>query len=399
MKILMLTPYLPYPLLSGGQIRTYNLLKNLKDKHEITLFAYIRRESERKYVKELEKYCKKVLVFKRRPAWNLRNILGSAFSSYPFLVTIYLSRRFQEAIRRELNETSYNLIHAETFYMMPNIPKTQVPIILVEQTIEYLAYQTYVWQTWLWPIKPFLYLDVWKIRRWETAYWRTANRLITMSNEDKRAIQLEVGSGVPIDVVANGVDIGFFSKTKKEFPKEPTVLFVGTFKWLPNIDAVEFLVEEIWPQVLEKLSKAKLLIVGFSPSKKILEYGKYPSITVRGDIEDIRLAYSQADVLLAPIRSGKGTRYKVLEAMATGTPIVATSLAVEGIGVDPNSHVLVGDTAEELASLTVKALTDDRLRETLAKNSKALVEKKFNWATISYELDRVYSEVGKTNRS
>ena len=104
MKILMLTPYLPFPLLSGGQIRTYNLLKNLKSKHEITLFAYIRKESERKYIKELEKYCHKVRVFKRRPAWDIRNILFAGLSSYPFLVSIYRSNHFAEEIGRNLKQ-------------------------------------------------------------------------------------------------------------------------------------------------------------------------------------------------------------------------------------------------------------------------------------------------------
>lgn len=394
MKILMLTPYLPYPLLSGGQIRTYNLLKNLKEKHQITLFAYIRKDSERQYVKELEKYCHKVRVFNRRPAWDIRNIAAAGVSTYPFLVSIYLSRKFQDAIREELSETNYNLIHAETFYMMPNIPQTDVPTILVEQTIEYQAYQSYAQRTKFFILKPFLNLDVHKIKLWETRYWKMASRLITMSAEDKDSILKELDHKIPIDVVANGVDIEFFDQTKKKLPKDPTVLFVGTFKWLPNIDAVEFLVEQIWPTIIKKLPSAKLLIVGFSPSQKLLKYGENESITVRGDVEDIRSAYVQAHVLLAPIRSGKGTRYKVLEAMATSTPIVATNLAVEGIDIKNKEHALLADSPDELAKLVVQALTDSKLRLKLASNSKKLVNQQFNWKTISLELDRVYSEVG-----
>src|SRR3989338_10145678 len=102
MKILMLTPYLPYPLLSGGQIRTYNLLKNLSLKHDITLFSFIRRDDERKYIPELKKYCRTVKVFRRRPAWDLRNILLACLTSYPFLVAIYLSRRLRTAVEAEL---------------------------------------------------------------------------------------------------------------------------------------------------------------------------------------------------------------------------------------------------------------------------------------------------------
>lgn len=395
MKILMLTPYLPYPLLSGGQIRTYNLLKSLRSKHEITLFAYIRKDSESHYIPELEKYCSKVRVFKRRPAWDLRNILATAVSAYPFLVSIYRSESFTNAIKKELEQGEYDLIHAETFYMMPNIPKTTIPTILAEQTIEYDAYLQYTKNSKIWPAKPFMYLDVFKIKKWETYYWRTASRLITMSDDDKKAVENDLQGPLPINVVANGVDTEFFSHTdKSQLPSDPTVLFVGTFKWLPNIDAVEFLVEKIWPKIIEKIPNAKLKIVGFSPSNKIIAYGKKPSITVDGSVADIRDAYATAHVLLAPIRSGKGTRYKILEAMATSTPIVATNLAVEGIGIVQGEHALTSDDPSTLAELTTSVLEDKALQQKLAHNSLKLVNERFNWQAIGRDLDLVYSEVG-----
>src|SRR5690606_13354745 len=121
MRILMLTPYLPYPLLSGGQIRTYNLLKKLAKTHDVTLFALIKEESERQYIPELEKYCRKVQVFKRsQKPFTLRNILKTGFSSYPFLVIRNFTPETKKAVSKELAQTHYDLIHAETFYMMPN---------------------------------------------------------------------------------------------------------------------------------------------------------------------------------------------------------------------------------------------------------------------------------------
>jgi len=120
MKILMLTPYLPYPLLSGGQIRTYNLLKILSQKHEITLFALIKEESERQYLSELEKYCTKVKLFKRsKKPFTLKNILRTAISPYPFLVIRNYVSQVIGAVQAELASEHYDLIHAETFYMMP----------------------------------------------------------------------------------------------------------------------------------------------------------------------------------------------------------------------------------------------------------------------------------------
>jgi len=395
MKILMLTPYLPYPLLSGGQIRTYNLLKNLKDNHEITLFSLIKDESERRYQKELDKFCKKVVLLKRtKNPWDLRNILLAGFTAYPFLVTRNMPLSASRSIGEELKKQHYDLIHAETFYMMPNIPATHIPTLLVEQTIEYLGYQNYAQKSQLWPIKPLLYLDIAKIKYWERFYWKKANRLVTMSAEDRQFIQSEIGANQQIDVVANGVDMQYFKSTKIKRPQDPTVLFVGTFKWLPNADAVEFLVEKIWPLIIAQIPNAKLHIVGFSPSNKIKSYAN-DSITISGDIADIRDAYGQAHVLLAPVRSGKGTRYKVLEAMATGLPIVGTKLSVEGLPVRSGRDVLVSDTEMGLAEKTVKLLKDNNLQAELAKNGKKLVASQFEWSIISKELDRIYKEVGK----
>jgi glycosyltransferase involved in cell wall biosynthesis len=395
MKILMLTPYLPYPLLSGGQIRTYNLVKNLSKKHQITLFSLIKDEDEKKYVPQLKKFCNKVILLKRtKKPFHIRNILLAGFSKYPFLVTRNLPKNGTSKIRQELENENYDLIHAETFYMMPNIPNTKIPTILVEQTIEYLGYESYVKKSKLWPLKPFLYYDIQKINHWEKYFWQKADKLISMSDEDKKFIQNQVGQKLNIEVVANGVDINFFNKTQKELPQDPTVLFVGTFKWLPNVDAVTFLVEEIWPLILKSLPQAKLHIVGFSPNKKILNYGKQSSIKISGGIKDIRKAYGSAHVLLAPVRSGKGTRFKILEAMATSTPIVATPLAVEGLDVEINKHVLVGKTSQQLAYKTIELLKDKILQHKLAQTGKQLVEKKYGWKVISNKLDQIYQELG-----
>src|SRR3989344_7356045 len=270
MKILMITPFLPFPLVSGGQIRTYNLLKNLANKHKITLASFIRSDSEKKYLKELEPFCQKVIIFKRRKAWSLINIILAALTPFPFLVSIYFDIWVRRKIKEELEKEQYNLIHAETFYVMPNIPQTKVPIFLVEQVIEYLVYQRFVESlpSWATPLKPLLLLDVAKIKWWEKHYWRKAKRLAAMSNEDQQFIK-KSDPNLEVDVVANGVDIEYFSKIKRQPPKNPKVLFVGNFKWLPNRDATKFLVREIWPKIKSQISNARLWIVGRNPPDDI----------------------------------------------------------------------------------------------------------------------------------
>lgn len=394
MKVLMITPYLPYPLTSGGNIRTYNLLKNLSAKHEITLFSFYRKPEEEAYVEKLQPFCKKIRIFKRTSGpWHPRNLFLAAFTRYPLLVSIYLYKMAKQAILEELERDNYDLIHAETFYVMPNIPQTKVPILLVEQVIEYLVYQTYVKRASN-PLAKLLYFDVAKIRRWENFYWNKADKLATMSEDDKQFIVKATGR-TDIKVVANGVDPVHFAAARKIKTKQPTVLFVGHFKWLPNKEAITFLVEKIWPLIKKQVKNARLWIVGRDPIQKIRDYGKQQDIKVDDGIEDIRDAFGGADVLLAPILNGKGTKYKVLEAMATGTPVVATPLGVEGISAHHEKQVLVGKTPEELASFTIELLKNKGKSAKIAAAARKLVEKDYSWKAISDDLDQIYQELGK----
>jgi glycosyltransferase involved in cell wall biosynthesis len=402
MKILMLTPYLPFPLLSGGQIRTYNLLKKLASKYDVTLFALIKEESERQYLPELEKYCKKVHLFKRsKKPFTLKNILQTATSSYPFLVIRNHVPETIHAVEEELAAEHYDLIHAETFYMMPHIPQTRVPILLVEQTIEYLGYESFADKIKIPLVKPLLNIDINKIRKWEKHYWESCTKLVAMSDDDKNFISEHVSDPSKIAVVSNGVDYEWFDQKARHEPADPTVLSVGTFNWLPNVEAVQFLVEKVWPLIKAKAPQTKLWIVGNAPTAEIFAYQKKDtSITITGGIPDIRDAFGGAQVLVAPVFSGKGTRYKILEAMASGTPIVATEIAVEGLGVTNGTHVLTSNTAQGMAELTLKVLQDAALRQKLAASGKTFVKEHYDWSYISQKLDQIYLELsGKKNHA
>jgi glycosyltransferase involved in cell wall biosynthesis len=396
MKILMLTPYLPYPLLSGGQIRTYNLLKKLASKHEITLFALIKNENEKQYIAELEKYCTKVRVFKRsEKPFTPKNIMKAVFSSYPFLVTRNHVPETISAIKKELASQQYDLIHAETFYMMPHLPKNNIPTILAEQTIEYLGYESYASRAN--PlIRPFLQIDIQKIKRWEKHYWRLSDKLIVMSKEDKMFIGQQINNEQKIEVVANGVDSVWFDQLPRKLANQPTVLSVGTFKWLPNVEAVDFLVQKVWPKLTKLVPEARLLIVGNAPTKKVIRYGREnPSIKVLGRIADIRTAFKQAHVLVAPVFSGKGTRYKILEAMASGTPVVASRIAVEGLNVKLGEQLLASNSAGEMAKAVAKLLSDQKLWQKLSVSGRQFVQQNFDWQSISEKLDMIYQTLGK----
>ena len=393
MKILMLTPYLPFPLMSGGQTRSYNLIKNLSKKHEITLFSLIKDNAERKNIPKLLKFCKNVRVFNRPPKpWTLHNILRTGFGTYPFLVVRNLATKQSGAIEEELSSNKYDLIHAETFYVMPHIPITNTPpILLVEQTVEYLVYKHYVTETASKLLAPLLSIDVMKLKFWERYYWKRAKKVVAMSDSDR--VQMEILSpGLSIDIVPNGIDTDYFAGKKREKPDPPKVLYVGNFTWLQNIEAVELLINKVWPKIKKQVPQAKLWIVGMHMTDYIRNL-KSNDIDVSEGMPDIRDAYRKSTVLVTPIRGPGGTRLKILEAMASSLPVVTTTVGAEGLGVKNGKEALVEDNLEDLVASTVKILKDPMLAQKLGTSGWDFVRKNYTWDISAQKLSRIYEEI------
>lgn len=392
----MLTSYLPYPPSSGGQIRSYNLIKHLSKKHKITLFSLIKEERERKYVGELEKYCYKVKVFRRsRTPWTFKNIVKSVFGVYPFLVVRNLAPEVKEAVARELADEKFDVIHVETFYIMTCVPETSVPLLLVDQTIGYLVYKHYVEEEIFFLLRPFFYLDIAKIRHWEKKYWEKADKVVAVSETDRKEM-LSVSPRISVEIVPNGVDLDFF-KTKESWNDvDKKILFVANFKWLQNTEAAEVLLDTVFPLIKLEVPESKLWIVGQHIPEKIKRRGsKDVLISDLGydDQETIRKAYFESSVFVSPIRGPGGTRLKHFAAMASKLPLVTTRVGAEGLKARNDFHIIIEDDFEKMAKRVAFILKNPEYAKMLANNARKLVEKHFSWQTIANKLDKIYEKI------
>lgn len=386
MNILMIASFLPYPLYSGGHIRLYNLLKLLSKKHTITLICEKRETQTEDDIRAVEKFCKKVITVNREKQWSFQNILKTGFSKNAFLITGHTLPQMREKIAQELDRSSFDVIHAETFYIMQNIPDTKIPIVLVEHNIEYLVYKRYADIASV-VIRPFLYIDILKLKHYEQHCWKQATRLVAVSQADQQIMNRQ-----DVVIVPNGVDVDKFRITNYELQmKEKRILFIGDFKWIQNRDAVEWIITQIWPKITKELN-LKLWIVG----RKIPETLK--SLTHDSSIifdehapSQTEKIYQQAEVLLAPIRVGGGTQYKILEAMATGVPVITTSLGIVGLKVRANIDILVADTANEFIQQLSSVLQDKTLEQRVIKNARVVIEKEYDFKIIAEKLDAVYT--------
>lgn len=394
----MLTPYLPYPDSSGGQIRTLNLLKYLCKNNEITLVSLIKDKKENENIKYLLKYCKKVMTFPRSATpWTLKNILRTGFSLDPFLIVRNSAQGVKEAVAEELKSGDYDIIHAETFYVMPSLPKTNIPIILVDQTIEYLVYQHYVDETTSWFLRHLLQIDVEKLKNSERFYWRQANQVIAVSEADRVEMN-KLEPDLSVEIVPNGVNLDLFRKKTDWNTKEKSILFISNFKWLQNVEAAHLLIDKVYPLVKKVIPSVKLWIIGQHVPGDILSLQE-KDILVKSipedDVNTLVNAWHDASVFASTIKGPGGTRLKNLAAMASQLPIVSTKVGVEGLKVKDKTHVLIGNTPEEIADLIIKVIKTPSLAEKLALTTRRHVEENFDWRKITKSLDAIYQKLGK----
>lgn len=388
MKILMLTPYLPYPTNSGGQIRSNNLIKHLSKKHEITLCSLIKNPEDEKYKEKLKMYCKEIYIFKRpQKPWTIENIFKTGLSLFPFLVMRNFSREEQKVLPKIIKDGNFDLIHAETFYTCPHIPKNDLPLVLVDQTIEYKVVQHYV-DHYKYPfLKPLLYIDVAKLRFWETYYWKKATEVVAVSEADQKVMKEAIGRDVTL--VSNGVGDDFIEDVPLHFNK--TIIFQGNYEWLQNGEGARILAEKVFPLILKKIPDAKLVISGQNTaSVKSLESENISLNELAvDDIKGVQKAIRTAGIMVAPLYGPGGTRLKILSSMAARLPVVTTKVGIAGVG-KKEEHYLEGETPEELAEQAIKLLSDKELYKNVANNARKLVDEKYSYDSISEKLTEVY---------
>ncbi len=401
MKILMISSFLPYPLYSGGHVRLFNLIKELSGKHEITLVCEMRENQSKDDLQEVDKVCKKVVTVNRKKQWSIENFLRSISSKNSFLTIGHTHKEMQDKIKEELEREKFDLVHVETFYVSQNLPDSRFSLVLAEHNVEYMVYKKFADRAPLF-LGSILNLDIAKIKKEEENSWQRADKLIAVSENDAKIMEEK---GLKPIIVSNGVDTKKFSfknqessfgklRTSRIKNQEKKILFIGDFNWIQNIDAVKYIIKEIFPKIKVNDS-VKLWIVGRKIPDSIKNMTNDPRIFL-DEISSSRPTeelFQEADMLLAPIRVGGGTSYKILESMSCGTPVVTTELSAEAINATDEKNILVGKTAEELAKKTLKVLSDPKLYKTIAKNGRKLIEENYTWKKIANDLEKVYKSL------
>jgi len=394
-RILWVLPYLPWPITSGGKSRQYHLMKCLAGKgHQITLLVQSKVAADDQILNALS-FLEEVIVLPRRKVLSIKTLLGAVFSRYPLLTCVNgfnpaLSSKFEQLLSQKWDVIQIE--HSYCFQPYADILQVKnIPFILTEHNVESgLGAATYDRLPSI--MQFYASFDRRKYRSWEKEVMQLAEYVIAVTKED--AVELSAISERRIEVVINGVDTKQFKEVSANMD-EHRILFVGNYEYAPNVDAVEWLMNEVMPQVWKESPEAKVLICGYAMPETWATQWPDSRIEWTGYVLDLKEVQSKSTVFLAALRSGGGSKLKVLEAMAAGLPLVSTAQGVSGLNVKQGVHYLGGDSASSLAQALCLILNNPNDAEQLALAARNYVNSNNDWAAAAEQLESVYEMLPK----
>lgn len=383
-RVLVASPYLPFPLSHGGAVRIYNLMRRAADDFDQVLVAF--RYDAEEVAQEVLDICVEVVTVP---------LIGQheyPSAGRPDVVEEYDSPAFRRALRQAVAKWKPAVAQLE-FTQSAQFADDCGPArtLLVEHDITFDLFAQRVavagpaddrWEL-------AYQLDLW--RRFEREAWQRVDRVVTMSDKDRRLV------GERGVTIANGVDLERFQPSAVA-PEPRRLLFIGSFAHLPNVLALQWLLERVWPL----LRDATLHIISGARHEYFLDYHHkrdaialtQPGLEVEGFVSDVRPAYRKAALAVAPLLASAGTNIKVLEAMAMGKVTVSTPAGINGLDLTNGRDVVVTETAEDMAAAINELLDYPERRQAIETAARETVEREFGWDAIARKQAALYRELG-----
>lgn len=402
MRILFLTSQFPYPPQSGGALRAHGLIQGTRAAgHEVELFSFINKPlTETPLHAELGNILT-VQAPQRSMQDRLRDLVLTQRAD---MARRFWSDEALEVLRKRLSQGDIDIVHAESIEMTTYFPALKqaypdIPLIYgslnAEADLQRSIFKTEI-KNWY---KPrglvgaiYSWLQWRRLTRFEGQICGLSAHVLAVSEPDQ--VLLAQLSKTPITVVKNGIPVSDY------LPIEPTdelgakaLVFTGTMDYRPNIDAVLWFAEEIFPQVLTEHPDAHFYVVGNRPHPRLDSLREHPNITITGRVEDMEPYWRGATIYIAPLRMGSGTRFKLLGAMAAQCAIVSTTIGAMGLGVTSGQEMRLADKASDFAQAVNDLLSHPAQREQMRQTGREFVQTHFDWSVIVPHLLEVYDSL------
>ena len=395
MKILWVKPGKLLPLDSGGQLRTYNILRCLAAEHELTYLSYYAGSRDEAYEREVVQHLPgtvalhtgipddsgfaRYLDYVRRVTWRA-----------PYAVSKFTEKKVRTQVSEWVWEKRFDVAVCDFLSSTLNFPtELSVPTALFQHNVESILWKRKAEVEIEWLERIVSKLEYAKMRRFEPEQVRRFHHVIAVSGAD-RDVMSAMTSPSRISVVPTGVDLKKFQYDPSARPPGLDVVFTGSMDWEPNIDGVEFFCKEVWPEVLKQVPNAHFLIVGRSPNQRVKNLAN-DSVEVTGTVPSVVDYLRRAAVFVVPLRIGGGTRIKIYEGMAMGKATVSTTIGAEGLDVTDGEDIVLADDPSSFAKAITSFLQNEDLRRRF-EAAAAATAGKYDWPVIT----RQFVEVLKT---
>ena len=400
MKILQICSQVPYPPVDGGKVGIFNITKYLaKRGHKIAMIA-LGDPVDASYA-PLRSYCDLHVV-----SMSTKNsVIGVAlnlFSSLPYNISKYSSNKLQTIIASVLNKNTFDVVHIDSLHMASYgvwiMREYRLPVILREHNVESTIMERYLFTATNPLLRIYIAMQLRRIKRYEAKMAGEFDSCCPITDVDARRI-IQMQPNAKIKVISGGVEGTLFTEycdTKERIPN--SLVFIGVLNWIPNQDAFEWFIKEVFPRILIGAFGTKLFIIGKDVPSKLLQY-ESEKIIFKGFIPDLKKETLKYEISIAPFRIGGGLRLKIIECLAMSLPVVATEVGCEGIEVKDGDSILIGNTAEEFAEKTLHLLNNPVLRERIARRGYTVSDRLYRWESVAEKFEEVYrrviSEVGQ----
>ncbi len=392
MKILFVSERLPYPLIDGGNLRTYHVLKALSERHQVTLLSHFGGTADARELGDLERFCTVETVPKPAVSTGRKLISGARalLGAMPYNVLSGHSEPLFRRYRELLAEGGFDAVHFNHFdtaaFALAHAPDALTVFDshnVVWHIVDRMA------RAHGNPVMAALIAaQAKKMAALEGRICRAMDLVLTCSAIDSDGFSA-LHPGGRYRVVENGVDVDYFASPDGIDEVPGRLAFTGAMGYFPNEDGILFFCERILPLLPDGVS---LSVVGSKPSEKVVAL-RSGQINVTGFVDDVRPYMAEAQIMLVPLRIAGGTRLKILEAFAMGKAVVSTPEGAEGIDAVPGKEILIADTPETFAGAVIELLNDPDRRRTLAEQGRAVALQKYDWRIIGAKVVAEYHQV------
>jgi len=393
LRILWLKTGPLHPVDTGGKIRTFNMLRELRKRHRVSYLSLLPALSPESITREASAYSHDQLwvPWRETPkfSWSFyaEVLNGVCFSSRPYIIDKYRST-FMEAHISEADERhKHDLIVCDFLTPAVNLPGlgafVRTPVLLFEHNVEALILKRH-YETEQNFFKGVFYKGQWKrMQHFEKEACQSVTGVVAVSAPDVELLRKDYGLTNVLGAVPTGVDIAHF-KPENIARKPHSIAFLGSMDWMPNVEGVAWFAADILPALKDKYPDLTVTIIGRNPVSKVKELGRrHPFVHVTGTVDDVRPFLNASEVMIVPLRVGGGTRLKIFEALATGIPCVSTRIGAEGLPVTHDQHILLADSPAEFVREISRLFESRTLRETIGMNGRVLVERQFSWESVA----------------